>query len=359
MMPNSIPPSKVDLEKARDNLTNVRVRTVSIMPRARPSDASQLRSLRPMAASLRPSPNMEPSQDASPDRPRRSRHPIAVALLALAVAVVGAREWRSHRVAQTRTMTPQVVSGHPGLRETQLGVHERWLGPLTMTLDPSLDQIDPKAKDAVSAAVATWGAAHVGTPRASLVSDLTPGKAAQDGVSRILYGPIDIAGHERDVAVTIAYADTNSGEVHEADMILNSAYAFTVVDDEPAKDERSKKGNACGKQYDVQNVATHETGHVFGLGEDVDDSAATMYLRSGPCETNKRALTASDQGAMASLYAEPAPANAATTTAGCGGAAQIASGSPTGALWMAAALASLIGRRKTLRQKGAKTRRGF
>ena len=170
------------------------------------------------------------------------------------------------------------------------------------------------AKEAITEAFATWQAANAGAPGVSLTISDTPGTAAQDGVNRILYGPITLAGFETAVAVTISYAD-DDGVLVEADMILNNAYPFTVI--ATPTQAATPAPATCGGRYDVQNVTTHEAGHFFGLGEDMTDQTTTMFITSAPCQTHKRALGASDVGAMTSLYANvvPTPSQAS----GCNG----------------------------------------
>jgi hypothetical protein len=70
----------------------------------------------------------------------------------------------------------------------------------------------------------------------------------------------------------------------------------------------------------VQNVMTHEVGHFFGLGEDMEDSSATMYYCTNRCETHKRVLTVADASVMTTLYPEDAPETGESKAAGCGGA---------------------------------------
>ena len=59
---------------------------------------------------------------------------------------------------------------------------------------------------------------------------------------------------ERTLAATSYVVDTRSGEILEADIFFNSSFPWSV--------------SAGGEQgrYDLQSIATHETGHFFGLG---------------------------------------------------------------------------------------------
>lgn len=250
----------------------------------------------------------------------------------------------------TTTFDRVIVSGTPGLRTTPDGKHERWgAGPLTLTLDASLDTMAPAAKDAVKAAFGEWASSDASLPALVFDSSTAHGKVAQDGKNLVLFGPITLKGHEHDVATTISYVDAQSGEMLEADTIFNSAYSFGVLAT-PATSDDDDESTSCASRYDVQNVATHEAGHFFGLGEDTEDSHATMYLRSNPCETHKRALTAVDRTVIVSLYAEPAaaPAAGAAHAKACTVATP---GGGTGACWyalggLAAAFVGLRRRRR-------------
>ena len=205
-------------------------------------------------------------------------------------------------------------------RTVASGKAEKWgPGAISVVLDGSLTDIDSKAQDAVTAAFGAWMS---GSSVNQVVVNRTSehGVAAHDGVSRILIAPITISGHEKDVAVTISYADSETGVITEADTIFNSRYDFAVLD---ASDEADvAHDEKCGKKYDVQNVATHEFGHFFGLGEDVSDTGATMFITSAPCQTHKRDLTADDVSSISSLYPESAeggaaPAMATSSAASC------------------------------------------
>jgi hypothetical protein len=214
---------------------------------------------------------------------------VGLAFFALVIASVGV-------VAPVHTEpVMQVVSGKAQTKTTSTGAHEKWAAgtPVTIVLDGSLDTLGPNARTAVRDAFGTWVASGVSLPSLTLDHQSGAGRAARDGVNRILVGPITLAGHEKDVAATIAYADDRTGAIVEVDMIFNSKYAFDVLDPDDKK---------CAKDYDLQNIATHEAGHFFGLGEDLEDPTTTMYFRSATCEVTKRALSAPDRDAMMGLY---------------------------------------------------------
>lgn len=191
------------------------------------------------------------------------------------------------------------ASADPKLKRTEAGVALKWGGAMNFVLDDSLDKIDVGAKDAVKAALTTWLASGTNLPPITVQTDGGSRGVETDGVSRILYEPITSPGHEGDVAITITSSDADTGEILETDIILNSTFAYGVLD---AQDTPS-----CDKRYDVQNVTTHELGHAFGLGEDDESADATMYFTSSPCETKKRDLAPSDTAALASVYGEGTP----------------------------------------------------
>jgi hypothetical protein len=52
--------------------------------------------------------------------------------------------------------------------------------------------------------------------------------------------------------------------------------------------------NTCNNEADVENVATHEFGHWFGLGDLDAGLDLTMYGGAPRCETKKRSLGIGD-----------------------------------------------------------------
>jgi MYXO-CTERM domain-containing protein len=268
---------------------------------------SWLGSLRPNATSLVPAdPALRSLAPSSPTQPRRW---MVGGLVAFALtAGVAAWDARPHH-ARVEPVTT-VVSGRAGLRKTSSGNDERWQQQgLTITIDPTLAQAAPAAKDAIVGAFGAWASSGASLPQISFDSTTTPGQAVRDGVNRLLLGPITVAGHEDALALTLSYVDEATGEVVEADTIFNSAYDWATLDPS-ASDEGDDGQDGCHHRYDLQNVATHEAGHFFGLGEDYDDETTTMYVSSQLCQTSKRELKKSDVTVVSGLYAQ-APAKVA------------------------------------------------
>ena len=95
-------------------------------------------------------------------------------------------------------------------------------------------------------------------------------------------------------ATFITWDDANNNDkidTGETFLEMDVVHNFTVT---WATDETA--ANTKGKWWDVQNVAAHEDGHVFGLGHPGDaheeDKGQTMYASAPPKETSKRTLEA-------------------------------------------------------------------
>lgn len=129
------------------------------------------------------------------------------------------------------------------------------------------------------------------------------------------------------LAITVITFDAQAKRILDADIVLNGDYDFGFFPEEDASQATNK--------YDLQNVLTHELGHLLGLGEDLTDESATMYAFSQPGETGKRDLEARDLSSIAELYSEPFDF---ATSGGCGGAT-IAGYSGQSWIWVALGLA--------------------
>jgi hypothetical protein len=210
--------------------------------------------------------------------------------------------------------SPEVRSGSPGFRKAKNGQNLHWhQRAVTIHLDESLQRLGPHAGDAVTQAFGRWVESDQRLPDLSFDSGKTSAIPTHDGKSTISYARITAPGHERDLAITVTYADEHSGEIVEADIVLNSMYPMAVLapktaDSKPSDASSSKamldETRECQNRYDVQNLVTHEAGHFFGLGEDLVERNAAMFQTIDQCETHKRGLATTDVSALSTLYAE-------------------------------------------------------
>ncbi len=218
-------------------------------------------------------------------------------------------------------------------------LRQRWRQMnVTVALDDSLRVLGPDVEKIIKSSFITWEDTGAGLPQIEFVE--TSGAAASlkpDGQSTVLVAPIEFEGHESDLAITIGFSNPNTGEVTEADIVVNSKHVFSSVQRSEAvqsgqltasgtspEDQESCRGNldasACASSYDLANVLTHEVGHFFGLGENYEEPRSTMFSCTSACEIHKRDLEPADVDSMIILYIEQ-PTQAAV---GCSGV-QIAS----------------------------------
>ncbi len=246
----------------------------------------------------------------------------------------------------------EVVSGVPGVKETDSGAVKRWRRQeLTVHIDSSLGRLGDEAAQAVEAGFAAWQAPGVPLPAVSIEQSTgAHPRLETNGRNEVMVGRIDIAGHENDLAVTIAFSDADSGEIVEADILINERHAFGIVDEDsrearshPGPPARASRDNEpreredeagtrdcdeeravpptesprqeaascsgqprpeCGERYDLQSIVTHEVGHFFGLGEDYEDAFSTMFHCTSTCETHKRTPLEEDVSVLAEIYEE-------------------------------------------------------
>ena len=116
-----------------------------------------------------------------------------------------------------------------------------------------------------------------------------------------------IAGLPNAIAITSYwYLDKNEDgklsagdEWRDMDIILNLKFKWGIDTDGEGTGYTLPRG-----YYDVQNIATHEAGHVTGLADLYDsvDREMTMYGYSTARETKKISLEIGDRAGCAALY---------------------------------------------------------
>ncbi|HET9932863.1 MAG TPA: matrixin family metalloprotease [Polyangiaceae bacterium] len=327
-----------------------------------------------------PSAAVRPRVEArTPPRPSSRRFggyvALGAALAALAVAAVSTTREEAARGPH---------QGAAGLKHTTKGAEVRWrLQSTTVRIDSSLSHLGSGAENAVKQAFTTWTQSEAALPRVKFeTTSKAEAQAAPDGKNTVVLAPITVKGHEHDLAITLTYSDEQTGDIVEADIVVNSEYPFKLLAmsaENDLEDDDSSNGNgspttttgtqpsvnsarascqatakapSCdGGAYDLQNVVTHEVGHFFGLGEDMDDATSTMYYCTSRCETHKRVLTNDDTTVMNVLYAPSTATDGSPASAGgCGGARIAPRGGLAASAWMVAtALLGLTLRRRRAR----------
>jgi len=353
--------------KLAAGLPSIVLVTESITPRSKQTPEIRFQpsmaSLRSSASTVAPEDRTRTSAQQAPQRPSR-RKLWSFAALSAVIGVASASALRGPAV-----LSSQVHSGSPGYKQSSSGQELHWQKPsVTVYLDGSLDKLGPGAREAVMQAFGQWAASDSKLPGLTFDTGQTSAEPKQDGKSTVSFGRITTPGHERDVAITVSYSNDKTGEIIEADVILNSLYPMGVLTAKPVEqaspsnnsdkdrdrdhaDDHHGNGNAnghnknneestdCRNRYDAQNVVTHEAGHFFGLGEDPVERQATMFQTIDQCETHKRVLAHTDVGAVTVLYAkhvDPEEAKAGARACSFGGAPL------SGSAWASSAIFGLL-----------------
>jgi hypothetical protein len=108
------------------------------------------------------------------------------------------------------------------------------------------------AANAVSRAFATWSAVPTAAVRAEFMGFVGAEPSEEDSLSVI--GFQHRPELERVLGTTSFTLDDETGEILEADILLNSAFGWSVAP------------NGEAGRYDVETIAVHEIGHLLGLG---------------------------------------------------------------------------------------------
>lgn len=151
---------------------------------------------------------------------------------------------------------------------------------------------DPAAvQQALQASGDTWDAATLKEIFGTVNYDNKAKYGVQDGKNSIEFG--QYSGSSSVIAVTSYWVNTRNRTIVEFDMLYNTYYAW---------------GDASvnSSVMDIQNIATHEFGHAFGLADIYSGaySQVTMYGYSNYGETSKRGLEAEDRAGIQKIYGQ-------------------------------------------------------
>ena len=100
-----------------------------------------------------------------------------------------------------------------------------------------------------------------------------------------------------ELAITITSFNTNTGEIFDADIMINAArFRF----DEVTTVMACQNGDTP-LPYDLANTLVHEMGHFIGFEHDQDEDS-TMFASAPECETKKRDLTQDNILGVCNVY---------------------------------------------------------
>ena len=119
-------------------------------------------------------------------------------------------------------------------------------------------------RDAVNRAFNTWTSVETASIDAEFAGLTSARPNDDDGMTVI--GFVNRPDQDRTLGATSFLIDTLSGEIVEAEIFLNSAFAWSVA------------AGGEGDRYDVESIAVHEIGHLLGLGH---SALGETELRAG------------------------------------------------------------------------------
>jgi hypothetical protein len=248
------------------------------------------------------------------------------------------------------------------VKSTKAGVPVHWkTGSLRVVVDGSLKQIDGDAEGAVSRAMATWKAVRGAFAPDVVLEEGTADeigfRPGSDNINTIRFAPhgSEIAGTA--LSVTIVTFDP-IGTILDADIVINGGKERSFA--APRGPQQAGWTSGEDTKYDLQNVATHEIGHFFGLSHNNADPVVTMFATSACGETKKRDLTIDDEEGLRFLYSravttDSSPGCDASGAAPWSGAGSSGLGAAAFGLGLGAVRAARRARRRLLAAAAAAT----
>lgn len=190
-----------------------------------------------------------------------------------------------------------IVAAHVRLT-TNSGVELRWGNPSNVSIVISSVGSDDLATDehvpAIRNAIATWNAASGSSAR--LVENTSPAARARtdwasDDLHLVFFDEDDSSGYLPSGAGIVAITPVwflSSGVITDADVIFNGDDFLFTTTGEPG-------------EFDVQDVATHELGHLLGLDHS-GWAGATMFPYVDPAQVLHRSLSQDDVCGLRAAY---------------------------------------------------------
>jgi hypothetical protein len=142
----------------------------------------------------------------------------------------------------------------------------------------------------LQSAINAWRAVEPSAPSITVVADGTTRRPTANHRYDFMFKRLG----GRTLAVTYTWR-WSSGE-HESDVVFNRDVRWF---------EAPGEGDGCFEgtnRYDLLNTATHELGHVYGLGHVGSSTFNTMGTTAATGETYKRSLASGDVAGIQAIY---------------------------------------------------------
>ena len=181
--------------------------------------------------------------------------------------------------------------GKSGSGYTLTGYH--WdTQPVTIYVNPTGSGLSGNlVVSIISASAETWDeATSIELVSTSTQADYSaaPDTSTSDSKNEVVFGNL---GDSRIIAQCTYWYYLGSKHLADFDIVFNTQFVWGDATVDPEK-------------MDLQNIATHELGHGFGLGDLYQSklSALTMYGYASEGQVNKRTLESGDIAGIRALY---------------------------------------------------------
>jgi predicted Zn-dependent protease len=123
-------------------------------------------------------------------------------------------------------------------------------------------------------------------------------KAANANIWMFLDGDWPYEGTNNTLALTTLTFNTQSGQIYDADVEINSFNQDLTVGD-------------TNVRADLESIVTHEAGHFLGLAH-TQEKTATMFASYNPGQTQLRSLSPDDVAGICAIYPPNRPSSGAS-----------------------------------------------
>lgn len=166
--------------------------------------------------------------------------------------------------------------------------------PISYVINPGT-QDARLVKDAISAATSEWDSHTNAQLFGAYSMDYSAAfdSSASDGINEYVFGPYS---NSNVIAVTNIWYTRYGKQIVDYDVLFNTYYNWF--------DCTKTACNSINRGMDLQDIATHETGHGLGLSDVYQGScsAVTMYGYSSYGETQERTLEQPDITGLQLIY---------------------------------------------------------